>query len=151
MGYSTESDLFKEAIESSFISYHLNRKSAIKLVEPKGLFGIPDLLIAQKDRSNTYYSISFEMKLRNWKRALNQAYRYKSFSEYAYVVMDDKFVEPALRNLDKFKKSNVGLVSINNGRVSRHFIPVKDEPYHWPHKEKLLTFIQNNKELSLSG
>jgi len=145
VGYSTEIDLFEEALESSFISYHLNRKSAIKLIEPKGLFGIPDLLIAQKDQSNTYYSIAFEMKLRKWKRALNQAYRYKSFSEYVYVVMDDKFVGPALKNLDKFKKSNVGLVSIKNGRVSRHYLPKRDEPYYLPHKEKLLSFIQSGK------
>ena len=102
---------------------------------------VPDLLIAKKDRRRAYYSIAFEMKLRNWKRALNQAYRYKSFSEYAYVVMDDKFVTPALKNLDLFQKSNVGLISLKNGRVSRHFIPERDEPYHLPHKEKILEFI----------
>jgi len=42
--------------------------------------------------------ISFEAKLRNWKKALSQAYRYKRFSNYSFVLLDEKYINPALKN-----------------------------------------------------
>lgn len=143
MGYPSEAELFKKALKSSFISNNLKAKTAIKFVEPNGLFGIPDLLIAKQNRSKEYYSIAFEMKLRNWKRALKQAYRYKSFSEYSYVLMDNECIDPALKQIDLFKKSNIGLLGIDNkGTIYRYFIPQKDLPYFKAHKLKLLDMIE---------
>lgn len=73
-------------------------------------------------------SIAFEMKLKNWKRALMQAYRYKWFADYAFVVLDDFYVTPALKNINLFKLYNVGLVSINKTEVYRHYNPPKAKP-----------------------
>jgi hypothetical protein len=134
MSYATEQDLFDVAINSPFIEKFYDRDVSCMLIEPKGLFGIPDLLIAnqekEKDGENCITVIAFEMKLRNWKRALCQAFRYRAFSNISYVVLDHAHTNSALKNIDKFQKSNIGLVSIDaEGVVHSHFEPFVDEPY----------------------
>lgn len=53
---------------------------------------------------------AFELKLDNWKRALFQAIRYKTFSEYNYVVMPIDKKELLLKKIDVFRENNVGLL-----------------------------------------
>lgn len=53
---------------------------------------------------------AFELKLDNWKRALFQAIRYKTFSEYNYVVMPIDKKELLLKNIDVFRENNIGLL-----------------------------------------
>lgn len=73
---------------------------------------------------------AIEAKLKNWKRALNQAHRYKWFAEYAFVVMDAHYAEPAINNLDLFKRYNVGLATISpDGSLIRYYKPIKQKPY----------------------
>lgn len=74
-------------------------------------------------------SIAIEAKLKNWKRALNQAYRYKWFASTSYVVLDEKRISGAVLNIDLFKKMNVGLACIDKkGNVSVLFKPKKEKP-----------------------
>lgn len=48
------------------------------LKECQGLFGVPDYVFyAKQDQELSI--ISFELKLKDWKRAAKQAFRYKSF------------------------------------------------------------------------
>lgn len=54
---------------------------------------------------------SFELKLKNWQRALYQATRYRSFSHRVFVVMPHEATSSALVNEDAFRKANVGLIS----------------------------------------
>lgn len=76
------------------------------------------------------FNFAIEAKLRNWKRALHQAYRYRWFSEYAYVVLDHHYSAPAIAQLDLFKKFNVGLASIDSaGEIFRHYHPVRKVPF----------------------
>lgn len=75
-------------------------------------------------------NFAIEAKLKDWKRALNQAYRYKWFAEYSYVVLDDYYCKPAMANIELFQKFNVGLASINHkGELLRHYKPLKEKPY----------------------
>lgn len=55
---------------------------------------------------------AIEAKLRNWKRALNQAYRYKWFSQKSFVCLPINTIKPALKNIDIFKKMGVGLIAV---------------------------------------
>jgi hypothetical protein len=71
--------------------------------------------------------ISIEAKLRNWKKALQQACRYKRFSNQSYVLLDDHYVKPALRQIDLFKEVNVGLLSMTDAGYNLHFKPQKIE------------------------
>lgn len=68
--------------------------------------------------------VSIEAKLRDWQRALRQAYRYREFSNQSWVLMDAGRVAPALENLQKFNRAEIGLASINpSGELFIHYEP----------------------------
>ncbi len=74
-------------------------------------------------------SIAIEAKLKNWKRALDQAFRYKWFAKKSFVVLDSVYIKPAIAHIDQFKKLNVGLAEISKfGIIHLHFNPVKKDP-----------------------
>ena len=62
----------------------------------------------------TQKTVAIEAKLKNWKRALNQAYRYKWFSEISYVCLPSENIGPAKLHIEEFKKLEVGLMSFDN-------------------------------------
>ncbi|PWK72520.1 hypothetical protein LX99_04377 [Mucilaginibacter oryzae] len=75
-------------------------------------------------------NFAIEAKLKDWKRALKQAYRYKWFAEYSFVVLDAHHCKAALKNIDAFEKYNVGLASITtDGNLQRHFSPTRQAPF----------------------
>jgi hypothetical protein len=75
-------------------------------------------------------SFAIEAKLKDWKRAINQAQRYKWFAEYSYVVLDEHYSHPAVQNLDSFVKHNIGLAAVNpQGEFNRFFSPKRQKPY----------------------
>lgn len=57
---------------------------------------------------------AYEAKLHNWKRALYQSIQYYGFAIKSSVVMPKRYIQPAINNLDSFKKNGIGLISINN-------------------------------------
>ncbi|MGB8259661.1 MAG: helix-turn-helix domain-containing protein [Terracidiphilus sp.] len=73
---------------------------------------------------------SFELKLKNWQRALYQATRYRSFSQRVFVVMPPSPAELACRHKDLFKNANVGLVSHDTSGQSRILVRPKTRRPH---------------------
>lgn len=74
-------------------------------------------------------SIAFEAKLKNWKRAFTQAYRYKWFADYSYVILDEAHAKPAIKSISHFKNHNVGLLTISiDSRIDIHFSPTRQYP-----------------------
>lgn len=59
------------------------------------------------------YVVSIEAKLRDWKRALTQAYRYKTFSNQSWVLLDEAHILAALKSTNSFKNLGVGLASFS--------------------------------------
>lgn len=57
--------------------------------------------------------ISIEAKLSNWKRALDQAYRYKEFSHQSWVLLDHSKIDGALKNIERFQNAGIGLASFS--------------------------------------
>jgi hypothetical protein len=55
--------------------------------------------------------VAIEAKLRDWRRALVQAYRYLQFSTESWVVLDHSRAAAALRMTDLFASSGVGLAT----------------------------------------
>lgn len=135
MGFKTEKELFDMALTSNPIQHLTNLyTNTTCLVEPTGLFGIPDLVIASYDFSTNnkrpILAFAFEMKLSNWKRALAQAFRYRAFAEVSFVVMDSKYINRALRQIEKFQIANIGLLSIDlDGNLHIHHQPSHDIPF----------------------
>lgn len=56
---------------------------------------------------------AIEGKLRDWKRALWQAYRYLDYATRSWVVLDHAAIRPARENLAEFKRLNVGLACVS--------------------------------------
>jgi hypothetical protein len=70
---------------------------------------------------------AFEGKLKDWQRALQQAFRYRYFADKAIVVMPSGNEGPALANLEAFRHLEVGLWSFDaaTGAIREHYTPKK--------------------------
>lgn len=145
--FSTEKEMVNSFLHNPQLDKNLGYTEwkKWKAIEVSGLFGIPDVVIAFGKVSATGNRIvrtyAFELKLRNWKRALTQAYRYSAFAHYSSVVLDYAHVQPALENLYLFKRSNIGLLTIDtNNNIVWYNRPKYQQPYS----------AQLHKQLSLS-
>lgn len=109
--FKSEEDM---AVIFSQLLYQLRQSNNITfLTEQKGLFGIPDFILIENKLPDSKLIIAIELKLKNWKQALKQAYKYKSFSNYSFVVLDEINLKAAINNLEMFKNFNIGLSSFN--------------------------------------
>lgn len=67
---------------------------------------------------------AIEAKLSDWKRALYQATRYQDFANQSWVVMDEKNIATARKNIEQFRRLNVGLAGVDVlGSLYVHHIP----------------------------
>jgi DNA-binding transcriptional ArsR family regulator len=72
---------------------------------------------------------SFELKLKDWRRALYQATRYRSFSHRVFVVMPTEKANVAYRHQDSFRMANIGLMAHDTTGNSEVLIrPAKRQP-----------------------
>ena len=73
--------------------------------------------------------IAVEAKIKNWKRGLYQAYHYKWFANVSYLALHRNYTKQAQKNIDLFKKLNVGLISITEKGVEKIlYSPIKEKP-----------------------
>ena len=77
---------------------------------------------------------SFELKLKNWQRALYQATRYRSFSHRVFVVMPPCSAELAYAQKHRFEKANIGLVAHDTSGQSRILVRPKSRRPHATHR-----------------
>ncbi len=79
-----------------------------------------------------HINFAIEAKLKDWRRALSQAYRYRWFADYSYVVLDEEYCNRGINNLNLFEKYNVGLASISTkGNFKRLFNPIRSQPFDY--------------------
>ncbi|WP_130646597.1 hypothetical protein [Methanofollis fontis] len=129
MAFTSEKEMVEIIIKSDYIRDLTSPGPSLVKEEVKGLFGIPDIVVVKNDNEKMI-SYAFEAKLTNWKRALIQAFRYKAFVNQSYVIMDHDHVKSALSQTERFSRSNIGLMSIdNNGTMYCHHTPHSDAPY----------------------
>ncbi|MDD4575309.1 MAG: hypothetical protein PHI36_02665 [Bacteroidales bacterium] len=101
------SELFEKFIKLNFGNAYLK--------ECQGLSGIPDYVFYDKKKENTSI-IAFELKLKNWKRAMRQAFRYRCFSNIVYVVLPEETAKSAKSNVSLFEQYNIGLATFNRDK-----------------------------------
>ena len=53
---------------------------------------------------------AFELKLKNWKRAIYQAAQYQTFTDKVFTVFPSNKKELLLKNIDSFKKLGIGCI-----------------------------------------
>ncbi len=120
------------------------------LKECQGLFGVPDFVFYAKQKQKISI-ISFELKLKNWKKAAKQAFRYKSFSNISYVVICSKSASAALNNIEIFEKYNIGLAKFDsNSDFEILHKPELGIPYSDSLNQKLVEIISTSKKKSKS-
>ncbi|MFH2141517.1 MAG: hypothetical protein ABIJ97_03780 [Bacteroidota bacterium] len=118
------------------------------LKECQGLFGVPDFVFYAKQKQEVSI-ISFELKLKNWKKAAKQAFRYKSFSNIAYVVLCSKNVNAALNNIELFEKYNIGLAIFDtDSDFEILYKPESGKPYSENLNQKLVETISSSRKKS---
>lgn len=133
--FSTEeemSKLFERYLRATFGNTYLK--------EFQGLFGIPDFIFYAK-REHDISIISFELKLKDWKRAARQAFRYKSFSNVAYVVLSATNATTATSNIAWFEKYNIGLAKFD---VDNHFEIIHKPILSLPYSGQLNSRLKDN-------
>ena len=76
-------------------------------------YGVADfvwMLPALKKKKNNEYTIyAFEIKIKDWRRAFQQAYRYSYYSDGSFVILTPETGEIASRYLPLFQLHNIGL------------------------------------------
>jgi len=133
--FSTEKEMSK-----SFERYLRANFGNTYLKEYQGLFGIPDFIFYAK-RENGISIISFELKLKDWKRASKQAFRYKSFSNIAYVVLSANNANSAASNIDWFERYNIGLAKFDE---DNHFEIIHKPILSVPYSGQLNSRLKDN-------
>ena len=132
--FNSEKALSETAIENGLIDkisemfYEFNYQER----EPFEIFGIPDYIAASvpENECQPIFLVAIEFKLRNWRRALEQGFKYRSFADIVYVVLDEANSSSALRHIDMFTRSNIGLITLNCFKqVKVHHTPVPEQPY----------------------
>ncbi len=141
--FSTElemSKLFEKFLKVNFGNTYFK--------EYQGLFGIPDFVFYSKYEDEVAV-VSFELKLKDWKRAAKQAFRYKSFSNISYVVLSSKSVNSALNNIELFERYNIGLAKFDNeSDFEILYKPESNKPFSDILSQKLVNSIGRNRKRS---
>jgi hypothetical protein len=86
---------------------------------------------------------AFELKLRDWRKALAQANRYRFYAHVAIAVLPPHFCAAALKFLDTFQLLEVGLWSFDSasGRIVTHFTPRPSSPVDLPNQIRALRLV----------
>lgn len=138
MPFPTEKELVDSAIKHFPLRKWLQVNEHDKVfldTEVQGLFGIPDLVAAiPPHRSNVdgspVLTMAFEMKLSDWRRGLAQAFRYRTFANSSFLVIDEARSKQAVANLERFQRANVGLIGLKaDGSFLIHWWPEQEEPF----------------------
>ncbi|MBR4340935.1 MAG: hypothetical protein IKP89_10025 [Bacteroidales bacterium] len=118
--------------------------------EWQGLFGIPDYVCFEK-KDNDISVVSFELKLTDWKTAIIQAFRYRSFSNKVYVVMPEDTVKRAVAHTDQFDQYGIGLASFTSGRLTVLVNAKSFEPYSQHLREKVDKRVKKSRRKPLGA
>ena len=86
---------------------------------------------------------AFEMKLKDWRRALSQAYRYSYFSDRAIVVLPTGVADRAQGHLHVFQRLRIGLWSYEpkSENIDMRFTPAGTKAKNPAAREKALARI----------
>ncbi len=145
MCYASEHIMSKD-----FESYLRTKIGGTYYKEWQGLFGIPDYVCFEK-KDNDISIISFELKLTDWKTAIIQAFRYRSFSNMVYVVMPEETVRRAMAHSDQFDRYGIGLASFYPGRLTVLVNAKPFEPYSHNLREKVDKRVRRSRSKALAS
>lgn len=87
--------------------------------------------------------LAFEMKLKDWRKALAQAIRYRYFADAALVVLPPQTAVCAQQALSMFRDLQVGLWSFDRqtGRIHKIFTPRRGRPLSDSARQKAIAIL----------
>ena len=93
---------------------------------------------------------AFEMKLKDWRQACSQAYRYSYFSDRSIVVLPPEAADRAEEHLHFFKQMGIGLWSFEpkTQRIEMRFTPHGSKAKNPSAREKAVSRISGKINLS---
>lgn len=96
---------------------------------------------------------AFEGKLKDWRRALQQAFRYRYFADKAIVVMPSENADPAIANLEAFQHLCVGLwtFDVKSGVIREHFTPTRIRAFSDEARQKAIKALTSKINLRQLG
>jgi len=107
--------------------------------------GVPDFLLFRECAKTIAYVTVLELKLKNWRKGLYQAFKYRSYANSAYVALDAYHIKDALNNISLFEKFNIGLASIDlEGIFTVYAEPISDLPFSSYHASLLMSSLNKN-------
>jgi hypothetical protein len=141
--FLTESSLLVEFSQSI-----LSRSSPVKVSQVACEFdyssGRTDLVA--KDRNLELYA--FELKLNDWRKALQQARRSECFAHYTFVVLPYRNSRAALESESLFRQAGVGLILLDGVSAYLVFPARRKNPLLPWLTEKASTFISHEQSHS---
>jgi len=96
--------------------------------------------------------LAFEMKLRDWRKALAQACRYRYFANATHVVLPPEVAERARFFLDTFRELQVGLWSFDKatGRIRQLYTPRRKTPKSGAARQQAVATIRRGFKARLT-
>jgi hypothetical protein len=93
---------------------------------------------------------AFEAKLKDWRKALQQAFRYRYFADKAIVVLPTENSFAAKTHIETFKQFDIGLWTFNRstGRIYKCFTPSGVSAINREAREKAIALISSKVNLS---
>ena len=68
-------------------------------------------------------SVAIEAKVRDWRKGIKQAMRYKMFAERSYLAIYNDYISPACNNINIFKLLNIGLIGVSDHKIKIYYQP----------------------------
>ena len=160
-GYNTRRNLppasHRKRGEANFLGAFV--RSFLKRVEPPFVYGrhfampgcgIADFILYQLSPElgdpigrTRGFLIAIETKLSDWRRALQQAYRYRYYADLAVVLLPRETGSRALACADLFQRLGVALWTFDrlSGKIEQHVALAQDGPLNPARHDEALALI----------
>ncbi len=147
--------LFVHAFVNNFNTELLIKNYNKKYILAKELdlngYGIADLVLWEYSIKNCHNEsrlirtilTTFEVKIKDWRKAIIQAYRYKYYSNRAIVIIPIEYSAKAVINKKLFSDFNIGLWIFDkkNKQTNKIFTPRAHKPINREAKEKAIDIL----------
>ena len=147
---------FVAAFQRDFIAERIGQGVGGRHFELAG-YGIADFvwmdfghqLLRPRGKAAAPVPTAFEMKLKDWRRAISQAYRYSYFADRAIVVLPHATADKAEEHLNVFQRLGIGLWSYEpkSMNIDMRFTPVATNAKNPIAREKALNRFSRKLKL----
>lgn len=134
---------------SEFALQHFGRADLVWIAwNPNGM-GEDFSVLALHKQLRRRKLFAFEAKLNDWKKGLQQAFRYRYFADKSVIVMPSDSVGPALANLAQFKELDVGLWGFDKRteKIEEYFSPNRARALSKDAREEAISLISGKINL----